>query len=124
VGTLAGTRARAAALGALAHLAGDLVPHRDFPSRRFEIASGTVAVLLLAATRGPLDPAVVGGVAASFPDVEHVLPLPRPGGRKLFPSHRFHGWHREGGASAPTQLVIACALLWALAASGSRVRGR
>ena len=75
------------------------------------------SLLLLAVSRGPLDPAVVGGIAASAPDVEHVLPLPRPDGRKLFPSHRFHGWHRGGGAPVWAQLLAAGAILGALAGS-------
>ena len=122
-GTLAGTRLRALALGPLLHMAGDRMPHHDLPSRTFEITTGGGAVLLLGATRGPLDPATLGALAASAPDVEHVLPLPRPGGRKLFPSHRFHGWHRSGGASGATQLLAAGILLGALAAAG-RARSR
>jgi len=78
--------------------------------------SGFAGLLLLAAARGPLDPAVVGAVGASVPDVEHVLPLPRPGGRKLFPSHRVRGWHRSGGLPASVQLLAAGAILGALAA--------
>ena len=62
---------------------------------------------LLAAARGPLDPAVLGALASSAPDVEHIVRLPRPGGRKLYPSHRVHGWHRAGGLPAPLQLVLA-----------------
>jgi hypothetical protein len=122
-GTLAGTPLRALALGPLLHIAGDRMPHHDLDSRTFELTTGVGAVLLLAATRGPLDPATLGALAASAPDVEHVVPLPRPGGRKLFPSHRFHGWHRAGGASGATQLVAAGILLGALAATG-RARGR
>lgn len=122
VGALSGRRARAAALGPLAHLAGDRMPHGDIASRRFEIASSAGALLLLACARGPLDPAVVGGVAASLPDVEHVLRLPRPGGRKLFPSHRLHGWHRTGGVPAWAQLVAAGVLIGALTASALRER--
>ncbi|HEY2939348.1 MAG TPA: hypothetical protein VGJ27_06020, partial [Gaiellaceae bacterium] len=61
--------------------------------------------------RGPLDPAVAGALAASAPDLEHVIRFPRPGGRKLFPSHRFRGWHRAGGLSAPLQLLLAGFLL-------------
>ena len=118
VGAATGSRALALVLGPLAHAAGDRMPHHDLTSRRFEIASGVAAVVLLAATRGPLDPAVLGALAASAPDVEHVVPLPRPGGRKLFPSHRFFGWHRSGGVSGATQLVAAGALLGALAATG------
>jgi hypothetical protein len=118
VGALAGSRGRALVLGLAAHAAGDAVPHQDVASRRFETISGIAGLALLAAARGPLDPAVVGAAAASVPDVEHVLPLPRPGGRKLFPSHRVRGWHRAGGLPASVQLLAAGALLGALAARG------
>jgi hypothetical protein len=123
VGALAGTRRRALALGPLAHLLGDRMPHHDLPDRRFEIASGTLGVLALAAVRGPLDPAVLGSISAALPDAEHVLRLPRPGGKKLFPSHRFYGWHRSGGVSAGAQLVAAGFLLGALVAAGLRAQG-
>lgn len=118
VGALAGSRGPALVLGLLAHAAGDAVPHQDVASRRFETLSGLAGLALLAAARGPLDPAVVGAVGASVPDVEHVLPLPRPGGRKLFPSHRVRGWHRSGGVPASIQLLTAGVLLGALAAGG------
>ena len=59
---------------------------------------------------------VVGAVGASVPDVEHVLPFPRPGGRKLFPSHRIRGWHKSGGLPASVQLLVAGAILGAIAA--------
>jgi hypothetical protein len=110
-GALAGSRRASLALGPLLHLAGDRMPHQDIGDRRFEIGSGIAAVLLLAAVRGPLDTAVTGALAASAPDLEHVYRLPRPGGRKLFPSHRLHGWHRAGGLSARTQLLLAGFLL-------------
>jgi hypothetical protein len=83
------------------------MPHKDIADRRFEIGSGVAAVLLLAGVRGPLDPAVTGALAASCPDLEHVLRFPRPGGRKLFPSHRLRGWHRGGGLPAWVQLLVA-----------------
>jgi hypothetical protein len=118
-GALVGTRGRALALGPLLHFLGDRVPHHDIASRRFEIVSGALEVVALALARGPLDPAVLGALAASAPDVEHVLPLPRPGGRQLFPSHRIPGWHREGGLKAGTQLVLAGALLGVLLAPRS-----
>jgi hypothetical protein len=91
----------------LLHLAGDRMPHEDIFDRRFEIGSGVAAVLALAAVRGPFDPAVTGALAASAPDLEHVFPFLRPGGRKVFPSHRIHGWHRAGGVRAPVQLLVA-----------------
>ena len=113
-GALAGSRRRSVPLGLVLHLAGDRMPHHDIGDRRFEIGSGIAAVLLLALVRGPFDPAVTGALAASCPDVEHVFWLPRPGGRKLFPSHRFHGWHRSGGVPAWAQLVVAGCLLGTL----------
>lgn len=101
-------------LGLLLHLAGDWMPHEDIPDRAFEIGSGVAAVLLLGAVRGPLDPAVTGAIASSCPDLEHVFRFPRPGGRKLFPSHRLRGWHRSGGLSAPVQLLLAGFLIGVL----------
>jgi hypothetical protein len=114
VGALTGSRLAALALGPVVHLAGDLTPHRDIPSTGFELVSGVGAVLLLAARRGPLDPATLGALAASAEDLEHVLRLPRPGGRKLFPSHRRDGWHKRGGLPAWLQLIAAGAIIGAL----------
>lgn len=109
-GALVRSRPAAVALGLALHLAGDLVPHQDIDSRRFEISTGVVGVLMLIARRG-FDSATIGALAASSPDLEHVIPLPRPGGRKLFPTHRIHGWHRAGGLPAWLQVVAAGVLL-------------
>ena len=89
---------------------------KDIPSRRFEIRSGLACLLLLAVRRGPLDPATFGAVASSAPDLEHIFPFLRPGGRKLF--HR--GWHRSGQFSADLQLLLAGATLGVLAAPRRR----
>lgn len=113
-GALAPSRVAAVGLGVVLHLLGDGVPHQDIASRRFELACGVGGIGSLAALRGPLDRATLGAVAAAIPDVEHVLRLPRPGGRKLFPSHRVRGWHRAGGLPAAAQLVAAGVLLGAL----------
>jgi hypothetical protein len=110
IGAAVRSRRAAVGLGLLAHAVGDRIPHRDIASRRFELRSGAALLLLVALRRGLLDPATLGGAAAAAPDVEHVLRLPRPGGRKLFPSHRFHGWHRAGGLPAWLQLLAAGAL--------------
>ena len=117
-GALVRSPVAAALLGPVLHLLGDRMPHEDIDSRRLEVGCGVVGVLLLAGVRGPLDGATVGAVTSSLPDVEHVLPLPRPGGRKLFPSHRIPGWHRPGGLSAEAQLLIAGALFGAVLATG------
>jgi hypothetical protein len=111
VGAAAGSRPRALVLGLAAHALADAIPHEDIESQRFETVSGIVLLSLLAAARGPFDPAVIGAVAASAPDLEHVLPFPQPGGRKLFPSHRVEGWHREDGITAGAQLVAAGAIV-------------
>ncbi len=107
VGALTGSRRAALLLGPLVHVAGDRVPHDDIHNLAFETGSGLAALALLAAGRGCLDPAVLGGAAAAAPDLEHVFPWLRPGGRKLF--------HREGnvdsGISTGIQLVAAGAIL-------------
>lgn len=120
IGALAGNRRRAAVLGALAHAAGDHVRHQDIPSHRYELVTGAAALLAVAARRGPLDPATIGGLAGSAPDIEHIVRLPRPGGRKLFPSHRIRGFHRSGGISAQAQLLLAGILLGTLLAPRAR----
>jgi hypothetical protein len=110
-GALLQSRLGALAAGPVLHLLGDRMPHHDIPSHRFETWTGAGALALVALRHGPLSPAALGAVAASAPDVEHLLRLPRPGGRKLFPSHRVLGWHRTGGVPAWAQLVAAGVLL-------------
>ena len=110
-GAVLDSRLGALAAGPVLHLLGDRIPHHDIPSRRFETWTGVGVLALVALRHGALSPATLGAVASSIPDVEHVLRLPRPGGRKLFPSHRRTGWHRTGGVTATTQLVTAGLLL-------------
>lgn len=111
VGALAPSRRSALAAGALTHFLGDRVPHEDITNRHFELLSGIATLMALAERRGVFDTAVFGAVGGSAPDLEHVLPLPRPGGRKLFPSHRIRGWHRSGGLPDWAQLLAAGVLL-------------
>jgi hypothetical protein len=111
VGALAPSRRAAIALGALMHLAGDRLPHEDIANRRFELWSGVAALAAVTFRRGPFDVVTLGAVAGSAPDLEHVVRLPRPGGRKLFPSHRFRGWHHSGGLPDWVQLLAAGVLL-------------
>jgi hypothetical protein len=111
VGAVARSRRSAIVLGALVHLLGDRMPHEDIWDRRFEMWSGAAALTALAVTRGPFDRVTLGAAAGSAPDLEHVLRLPRPGGRKLFPSHRVRGWHRSGGVPDWAQLLAAGILL-------------
>lgn len=118
VGALSGSRTGALLLGPPAHLLGDRVPHQDIASRRFEIASGAACLALLAVRRGPFDPATLGAAAASAPDLEHIFPALRPGGRKLF--HGRHGWHRSGSFPANVQLLLAGAIVGFLLAPSRR----
>jgi hypothetical protein len=108
-GALTRSRAAALVLGPMLHALGDVTPHEDIPSRRFEVGSGLVCALAVLARHGPLSPVTIGALAASAPDLEHILP--RVGERELFPSHRIRGWHREGGISARAQLLVAGTLL-------------
>ena len=117
-GAAAGSRGRAVACGVVLHALCDAVPHRDIDSTRFEIVSGVALLALVVAGRSPLDPAVVGAVASCAPDLEHVLPLPQPRERKLFPTHRYAALHRAGGVAAWLQLVVAGAVV------GAMFRGR
>lgn len=110
-GVLLESRLGALVAGPFLHLLGDRLPHHDIPSHRFETWTGFGALALVALRQGPLSAATLGAVASSIPDVEHVFRLPRPGGRKLFPSHRVLGWHREGGVPASAQLLAAGLLL-------------
>jgi hypothetical protein len=107
-GALFGSRPLALLLGPPLHVAGDRVPHEDIPDRSFEIGSGLVVLGLLAARRGPFDPAVLGGAAAAMPDLEHLVPWLRPRGEKIF--HRGGGRHGVG-ISVETQLLLAGAVL-------------
>ena len=117
-GAVSGSRLAALLVGPVLHLAGDRVPHEDFHSARIEIGTGLAGILLLAARRGPLDPATLGAAASSAPDLEHVVPLLRPGGRKLF--HDRLGWHREGPFPAYVQLLLAVGILAVLVARQRR----
>jgi hypothetical protein len=110
-GALTSSRPGAVALGLVLHALGDRIPHQDIGSQRFEIRSGIACGLALAARYGPLSPVTFGALAASAPDLEHVIRLPRPGGRKLFPSHRIPGWHQAGGIPAWAQLLAAGAIV-------------
>jgi len=106
-GALVRSRPAALLLGPVLHVAADMVRHEDIPDLAFETGSGLAALALLAARRGALDPAVLGGATAAAPDLEHVLPFLRPGGRKLF--HR--GEQEGGGISTDAQLLLAGAIV-------------
>ena len=123
MGAAVRSRTAAALLGVPLHLAGDRVPHEDIPNRRFELWSGIAGLLGLALRRGPFDAVTIGAAAGSAPDLEHLLRLPRPGGRKLFPSHRIRGWHHSGGVPAWAQLLTAGVVLGVLLAPPRRRGG-
>jgi hypothetical protein len=86
------------------------MPHHDIESRDFEIGSGLACVCALAVRFGLLSPVTIGAVAASAPDIEHVLPGADER-KQLFPSHRIPGWHREGGVPVWAQLLAAGTIL-------------
>ena len=112
----AGVRSRwaAVAVGPPLHLLGDVLPHGEIDSRAFEIGSGLAALSALAVAYGPLHPITLGAASAAAPDLEHVLPLPRPGGRPLFPSHRWQRLHHAGGLPGWAQFLCASIVIGAL----------
>jgi hypothetical protein len=112
LGALTRSRVAALALGPPLHLACDRIPHEDIDDRRFEIRSGVFAMALLAVSRGPLDPAMLGAASATAPDLEHIFRWLRPRGRKLF--HGRRGWHRSGGFRADVQLLLAGVIIGVL----------
>jgi hypothetical protein len=123
-GALLGSRGGAIVAGLALHGAQDAVPHEDIHSHGFEAASGCALLAWLALRRGLTDPAVLGAAACAAPDLEHVLPLPKPGGRDLYPSHRVEGWHREGALAAWLQLVVSLVIVAALTRRGTEGRCR
>ena len=110
-GTAVRSRLAAIPLGLALHAAADVVPHDDVASHRFEAASGIAALALLAARRGTLSPVTLTAAVSAAPDLEHPLPLPRPGGRKLFPTHRWPLRERSRRVPVAAQLVAALAVL-------------
>lgn len=116
-GAVAGSRVGALALGPALHFLADVVPHEDIASRRFEFASGAAGLVALALAFGPLDRRTLGALASSLPDVEHAVRVPRPRGRKLFPSHRWGAGHSRHWVPVTAQLLTAGALFGALVAS-------
>jgi hypothetical protein len=119
VGAVAPNRRAAVVLGLASHAAGDRMPHHDIANRRFELVSGIACLLALTVRHGPFDAITLGAMSGSAPDLEHLVRLPRPGGRKLYPSHRIHGWHRSGGVRSSTQLLVAGIVLGSLLARRS-----
>ena len=111
-GSLVRSRAAGAVLGLVLHAALDVAPHDDVRSQAFEIATGVGTVLLLARRFGPCAPETVGAAISAAPDLEHVLPLPRVRGRKLFPTHRWPLGHADRRrVPVAAQLVCATAIL-------------
>jgi hypothetical protein len=127
-GRWAGSVPAAFGWGVLSHAALDLFPHEDPFGERAELAM-TAAMLALVAALTRLDArSLAGAVGGSLPDLEHLMPWVRRGGRALFPTHawaRLHGslpTRLELGGGA--QLAMAGALTAGLALLASRRSGK
>ncbi len=57
---------------------------------------------------------------SAAPDLEHVVRLPRPGGRKLFLSHRIPAGSAPAECPRRARLLFAGALFGAVPAAGMR----
>jgi hypothetical protein len=112
-GALTRSRLLAVLIGPALHLAADGVPHRDIANRNLDLVSGIVAATTLALRYGPTHPVTLGGVAAAAPDLEHVWPVLRPAGAKLF--HGRRGWHRAGRLPVGLQMAAAVLVIGVLA---------
>lgn len=119
-GTLVRSRLVAALVGVPLHLALDAIPHRDIESKTFEVGSGVALLAVLAATKRIDSPVTVGAAAACAADVEHLIRLPRPGGRKIF--HRSVAATTMPRASVRMQLAAAAILLAAVLSAETRPR--
>ncbi len=110
-GALSGSRVAAVALGPLLHVASDRVPHRHPASAPGECLAGVFALGLVAGGCGASSAATLGAFAGALPDLEHVVPVLRVRGAKVF--HRFPGGDRHDGTgvSAPAQMLLALLLL-------------
>jgi hypothetical protein len=119
-GAIVRSRLAAIALGPALHLAGDYVPHRDFDNQTVDLGTGVTGAVLLALRHGPTHPVTLGALGAAAPDLEHLFPILRPGGAKLF--HGRRGWHRSGRLSAGIQVYVAIAIIATLAVKPPRFR--
>ena len=106
--------------GVVTHAAMDVIPHGEVHDEQFELVSGAVGVLALAARHGWASPITVGAIGAIVPDMEH---LPQGIGlrlKPLFPTHRWgvlHGWETKPFAiPAWLQAVLGGAVIGAFAA--------
>ena len=103
-GALVGSRSGAVAAGlSVLHGVQDAVPHEDILAAIRSGVGRAVAPRARLATRS-VRPGDVGRGLCAAPDLEDKRPLPRAGGRELYPSHRVEGWHREGHLPAWAQL--------------------
>jgi hypothetical protein len=119
-GAVVRSRVAALALGPALHLACDYVPHRDLENRTVDLGTGVTGAMLLALRHGPTHPMTLGALGAAAPDLEHLFPILRPRGAKLF--HGRRGWHRSGRLSAGVQLSVAIAVIAALTVKAPRFR--
>lgn len=121
----AGFRAplHAAIAGVIVHGLLDAAPHGEMEDEQWELASTALGLGLLLARFGARSPVFWGAVGSVLPDVEIVVPAPRPGGRRLFPTHRYDVLHSSRtplGLPAWAQAVLGGAAVGALFLAGNR----
>lgn len=120
LGRLCRSRPEAFLVGALSHLVGDMLPHRDLGLAEEALLAGG-ALALIGAAKGSASREFVGACGAIAPDLENVVGrvLDLPDERLLLPTHsKYHG---RKAASLRGQLALAlCCLAVLSAPAGER----
>ncbi len=111
--------------GVVTHAAMDVIPHGEVHDEYFEIVSGGLGVLALAARHGWASPITIGAIGAIVPDMEHI---PQQFGIRLpalFPTHsigQLHGWETKPLAiPAWLQAVLGTAVIGIFVALRRRI---
>ena len=108
------THARAFVLGALSHLAADLLPHRDLEVAQEALLLGG-ALGFVGIRRGLDSREFAGAVGAAVPDIENLVArvLQIPDDRLLLPTHgKYHGRKTRGlGGQLALALICTASLL-------------
>ena len=109
LGRLCRSRPEAFVAGAVSHLIGDMLPHRDLGLAEEAFLAGG-ALALIAAVKGSDSREFVGACGAIAPDIENVVgrALDLPDERLLLPTHNKHHGREVGSLRGQVALALCC----------------